>query len=252
MIGIHGSTNSVMTDHPEKQQDSGGTEQEPGAMSHEEWLSLLQHADSLIGEMEQVPHPELKEKIFELLSAIDRIHREPLWRLVRLFKQGVLEKVVEDPPIRTLMELYDLVPAAEREQAAAMPKVYFPNIPIRVVRDAPAAAGTEPAHWVPAPLQRQDLASGECRELTVDGRQVLLCRHIDEFFALETDCCLDGAPLSAATLNGFTLTCPSHANCQYDIRTGIRLAPPGRIASFPVNIDLNGRVLCGFGAGFSS
>jgi hypothetical protein len=42
--------------------------------------------------------------------AIDSVHREAITRLVALFKDGVLEQVIQDPAIRTLMEMYDLLP----------------------------------------------------------------------------------------------------------------------------------------------
>ena len=43
-------------------------------------------------------------------GAIDALHREALHRLVRLFKERVLEQVATDPAIRTLLEMYDLLP----------------------------------------------------------------------------------------------------------------------------------------------
>ena len=67
-------------------------------------------------EMEELPLPEVKDKVFELLAGIDTIHREGLWRLVRLFKEGVLEQVVTDPAIHNLMELYDLLPPEAEEE----------------------------------------------------------------------------------------------------------------------------------------
>lgn len=219
-------------------------------MSDEEWLRLIDRADSLVTEMEQLPVPEMKEKVFELLSAVDQIHREPLWRLVRLFKEGVLEKVIEDLPIRTLMELYDLLPPAEKSPGKTKPggpSVYFPDIPVRVVHEPPPAAGQEPPHWLPAPARWDELASGEVRELIVDGRPVLLCRNSDEIYALESRCCVDRSSLGAAALQEFTLTCPSHPGCQYDIRRGERIDASGRIACYPVSIRQDGRVLLGFG-----
>ena len=86
-----------------------------GFMTNDEWDELLSYVNELIQEMEELPLPDVKDKVFELLAGIDSIHREGLWRLVRLFKEGVLEQVVTDPAIHTLMELYDLLPA-EPEQ----------------------------------------------------------------------------------------------------------------------------------------
>ncbi len=107
-----------------------------GFMTNDEWDECLSYVNELIQEMEELPLPDVKDKVFELLAGIYTIHREGLWRLVRLFKEGVLEQVVTDPAIHTLMELYDLLPAEPKQntvQNADKPKVRFPNIPIKVI-----------------------------------------------------------------------------------------------------------------------
>ena len=82
---------------------SGGASESPqpliGFMSNEEWERLLVQVSAQIGEMEKLPFPEVRDKVFELLAGIDSIHREALRRLVRLFKEGVMEQVVTDPAI---------------------------------------------------------------------------------------------------------------------------------------------------------
>ena len=64
-----------------------------GFMTNEEWDNLLAQVSMQISEMENLPYPEVKEKVFELLAGVDTIHREGLNRLVRLFKEGVFEAV---------------------------------------------------------------------------------------------------------------------------------------------------------------
>jgi Fe-S cluster biogenesis protein NfuA len=60
---------------------------------------------------------------FDMLQAVDRVHREALWRLVAFFQahgQGdLLDHAAQDPIIHTLLLLYDLVPSAERTQVEA-------------------------------------------------------------------------------------------------------------------------------------
>ena len=98
-----------------KQENSDPTDEAPqqllGFMSNEDWDAVLAQIADLLKEVENIPYPGVKEKIFDLLQAIDTVHREPLRRLVHVFKEGVLEMVVTDPAIHTLMELYDLLPA---------------------------------------------------------------------------------------------------------------------------------------------
>ena len=90
-----------------------------GFLSNEAWEALLASLNQRIEQMENLPEVDTRRKVFALLDDIDAVHREALHRLVRLFKEGVLEKVVTDPAIHTLMELYDLLPAAMAEPARA-------------------------------------------------------------------------------------------------------------------------------------
>ena len=77
-----------------------------GFMTNEEWDQLLARADYLVSSLEQIEDSKERRKVFELLNVLDQIHRESLTRLVRLFKDGVMEQIITDPPIRTLMDLY--------------------------------------------------------------------------------------------------------------------------------------------------
>ena len=86
-----------------------------GFMSNDDWDLLLADVNRRIESMEELPAGDVKLQVFELLQGVDAIHREALRRLVRLFKEGVLEKVVSDPAIHTLMELYDLLPLQGEE-----------------------------------------------------------------------------------------------------------------------------------------
>lgn len=220
-----------------------------GFMTNEEWDALLKHVNDQIQEMERVPFPEVKERVFELLAGVDAIHREALRRLVRLFKEGVLEKVVTDPAIHTLMELYDLLPpeprAAGDDERPERPKTRFPNIPVRVIAPSRPAAQPKYPHWVPVLKSPDELPPGSVKEFDIDAHQVLLCRVQDKFFALESHCARDGSSLAQAALSSYTLSCPNHPGCLYDVRQGTRIAGDERIACYPVKIEADNRVLVG-------
>ena len=96
-----------------------------GFMSNDDWDALLARLNGLIQTLEELPSGEVKSAVFETLEGVDALHREALRRLVRLFKEGVLEKVVSDPAIHTLMELYDLLPDEIEEPAAQKQKSYY-------------------------------------------------------------------------------------------------------------------------------
>ena len=214
-----------------------------GFLTNDAWEALLAALNERIERMEALPDGDAKQQVFALLNDIDTMHREALHRLVRLFKEGVLEKVVTDPPIHTLMELYDLLP----EPPVPVPsKPAFPVIPIRALRTAPPPAPLRYPHWLPVLAQREELASGALRDdIALDGLPLLLARRDDQWFALDGSCPVDGASLQGASWSGYTLTCPNHAGCHYDIRNGARIGGGPGLACHPVKSDEQGRVLVG-------
>ncbi len=222
-----------------------------GFLSNDDWDALLAHVNDLIERMENLPAGEVRDRMFELLNGIDTIHREALHRLVRLFAEGVLEKVVSDPAIHTLMELYDLLPPETEalEPVELKRKSAFPTIPIKPVRMNPPAPVRYP-HWVPVPKSESELMPGAVKEIKVEESVVVLCRRDDQVFALESRCARDGASLGQATLTGYTLNCPNHAGCYYDIRQGSPLGGGEKIACYPVKLDADGRLLIGLDMDF--
>jgi nitrite reductase/ring-hydroxylating ferredoxin subunit len=217
-----------------------------GFMPNDDWDALLADLNHRIEQLEALPDAQTRQQVFDLLNGIDTLHREGLSRLVRLFKGGVLEQVVTDPAIHTLMELYDLLPETEA------PKAKFPTIPIRAVATAPPTPLRYP-HWVPVLAHRDELAVGALRDdLDVDGEALLLARRgDDEWYALEAACAVDGASLQGARLSGYTLSCPYHAGCHYDIRSGARIGGGAAVACHPVRIDADARVLVGLDMDFT-
>lgn len=219
-----------------------------GFMPNDEWDALLAELNERIERMEALPDGETKQQVFDLLDGIDTMHREALRRLVRLFKEGVMEQVVTDPAIHTLMELYDLLPEGAAATKPAAPR--FPTIPIRAVPPSAPAPLRYP-HWVPVLSSRDDLLPGSVRDdIVLDGLPLLLARRDDEWFALDAACPVDGASLHGARSSGYTLSCPNHAGCHYDIRNGARVGGGAPIACHPVRIGDDGRVLVGLDMDF--
>ena len=223
-------------------------------MSNDEWDQLLSYVNTMIIEMEQLPLPDVKEEVFKLLAGIDSIHRESIHRLVRLFKEGVLEQVITDPPIRTLMQLYDIVPTTDANEINT-PTGDTPSVPIKFVPSASPSPPPSPIpsplpnqqypHWVPALSHRDELHPGNVIEVLLDDHPVLLCRVEDAFFALASSCAQDGSSMRDATLSKFTLSCPAHSVCLYDVRQGTRIAATDAVVCYPVEITDGGRVMVG-------
>ena len=90
--------------------DGESPQQLVGYRTNDEWNALLAQASEMIERLEQIEDADVRGQIFGAMDGIDAVHRESLHRLVRLFKEGVLEQVVTDPAIRTLMGMYDLLP----------------------------------------------------------------------------------------------------------------------------------------------
>ncbi len=80
----------------------------------------MQRLHDLVEEFENLPFPEVREKAFEMLQAIDYVHRESLGRLIAyIHEQGHPELVLRaahDPTVRALLQLYDFLPSDDREQ----------------------------------------------------------------------------------------------------------------------------------------
>jgi nitrite reductase/ring-hydroxylating ferredoxin subunit len=218
-----------------------------GFRTNEEWDDLLARVDGLVKEIEALPDLETRQRVLDLLQGIDAIHREGLTRLVRLFKEGVLAQVVTDPAIRTLMEFYDLLPQTAGGGQVPDFITGFPP-PSRAkgpISEQRVAERVPTPHWVPVLGNAEVFSSSEIVHRIVEGRDLLLCKVGDEVFALAAACSQDATSLAGGTLNGYTLTCPSHAGCYYDVRGGKRIGATGSLECFSVKIDAGGRILVG-------
>lgn len=218
-----------------------------GYHTNEEWDALLERARERLERVESLDDGATRTAVFELLDDLDSIHREALHRLVRLFKEGVLEQVATDPAIHTLLELYDLLPA---EQHEARP------VPIRFYRknESPIGASTplrEPRsplpHWQPVASAPIEVPVGAILLAGDDATPIALTRVQGVVFAVSSRCAQDGALIDHAQVRHYTLVCPHHQGCYYDVRTGKRLAGEGTLTPFTVRAPEGGPVAVGIG-----
>jgi nitrite reductase/ring-hydroxylating ferredoxin subunit len=81
-----------------------------------------------------------------------------------------------------------------------------------------------------------DLEPGAGAVFKVAGRDVLLLRAEDGFYALDNTCPHAASPIGAATFDGETVTCRHHY-MRFDIRTGVCPDAPSWCAqTYPVRI----------------
>jgi nitrite reductase (NADH) small subunit len=82
-----------------------------------------------------------------------------------------------------------------------------------------------------------EVAPGQCKVVTADGRQFALYNVGGRFYATDNTCLHRGGPLGEGMLEGQIVTCPWHA-WTYDVTTGICPANPNIAATtFPVQVE---------------
>ncbi len=217
-----------------------------GYRTNEEWQALLAQSAALLAALDDIDDEEVRRNVFATLQTVDAVHREALHRLVRLFKEGVLEQVITDPAIHTLMGMYDLLP----EKAPACQKVwdFLGDAEQDVSGAATVAAPEEPPHWSPAPIDRAP-EDGDAMLCQMEEGKVLLVCAEGQHYAFDAACIHHDDAVAGGRLAGFSWICPGGPGCVYDIRNGQRLGG-GSLVCYPVKLDEAGRILIGFGMPF--
>ena len=223
--------------------------------SNEEWQDLVAQTGSLLAALDNIKDEDTKKQVFAALGGIDTLHREALHRLVKLFKEGVLEQVITDPAINTLMGMYDLIPpdansdqpiAQPLEHAAAQSVSFYPTGELPVFSDT--LPSNEPAHWSPAPLAEPpkegtaficEMEEGALLITNIEGRDV----------ALDATCPTHGKQMTNGTLDGLSWICPHGPGCSYDLRNGAKLGGGTGLQCYAIRTD-SGRLMIGFGVPF--
>ncbi len=89
-----------------------------------EFMDIVHHVDALVQMFENHPAPEVREKVMELLQAVDALHRAGLVRLAHFLREqehgALIDQAADDPIIRSLFLLYDLIPPDARLQVEAI------------------------------------------------------------------------------------------------------------------------------------
>ena len=228
-----------------------------GFRTNEEWRDMLAQVAAMLEELERIEDPEASRKMFAALQAVDAVHREALHRLVRLFKEGVLEQVVTDPAIHTLMGMYDLLPAKLAADAGAVDfltreeRAAGPPIPLPGMRPAPAnlALSDPQPHWARIPLDGP-LADGEAVLFEAQEGSVVVARIDNALFAVDATCPSHNAVMAGGALKGYSWICPHGPACVYDIRNGSRLGGGPALVAHPVRTADGGGLQVGFGMAF--
>lgn len=223
-----------------------GEEPQPlvGFRTNAEWEELLAETGDRLAALDEIA-PDARDEVFSALAGIDAIHREAMHRLVRLFKEGVLEQVVTDPAIGTLMGMYDLTPP----ETPGCKKVwdFLPDDAADVDGLSADPIGTPP-HWSPAPLSGP-LADGEHVLCRMEEGTLIFARADEKSFAFTSQCPEHGS-MRGGVLSGFTWACPSGPGCLYDIRNGARMGGGEPLECHTLREE-SSRLMVGFGVPFT-
>ncbi len=234
-----------------------GQSQVPGYSTNEEWNAKLAQVAQLLEALEKIDDAETTRAVFAALQAIDAVHREALHRLVRLFKDGVLEQVITDPAIHTLMGMYDLLPPASpacqkvwdfiSDDASPPASIGVPGQPEEgTLQPDPAAVV---AHWSPVPPGGVP-RDGEATLCHLEEGEILLVAAHGQLYALDAICPQHATSMAAGRLDDHAWICPNGPACVYDIRDGRRTGADVVVACYPLKRDGHGRILLGFGIPF--
>ncbi len=219
-----------------------------GYRTNEEWQDLVAQASAMIAALDDIADEDIKAEVFGALAGIDALHREALHRLVRLFKEGVLEQVVTDPAINTLMGMYDLLPpegtSDDKIVNFAPPASPIPKPPTSV-----NMLGGDPAHWTPAPLP-DALNEGEAYYCKMEEASVLVMAVDGQDYAVNGICPAHVADMTGGKLDGYSWICPHGPGCSYDIRNGAKLGGGVGLICYATKRDSQGKILIGFGIPF--
>jgi len=192
-------------------------------LTEEEFQTIARQLDALIQEFEKLPFPQVREMVFDLLKAVDAVHREGLNRLLGVLQaQGqadLVEQAAEaDPIIRTLLLLYDFLPAEAQPQLENVrPGVNF--IPLDQLLREVDHRSQRPVYKEIARLE--EVSPGTMKGVEVDGFYLLVANVAGDIYAVRGQCPGSMAPLYLGSFSPPVVICPWH-NEAYDVRTGER------------------------------
>lgn len=207
-------------------------------MTDDDFRAMAAQLDALVQEFETLPFPEIREMVFDLLHAVDAIHREALGRLASFLRHegqsDLLERAAEEPIIRLLLLLYDLVP--DEEPLVSGSATFIPLIQIaEVASPAPSSRYKEAAH-------RDDVPVGAMKAVEVDSVSILLFNVAGEVYAVRSQCPGSMAPLQLGSFSAPVLTCPWH-NEAFDVRTGERVDGLSTPTLTPLPVAIDGEII---------
>lgn len=87
-----------------------------------------------------------------------------------------------------------------------------------------------------------EIAPGQSRKVTLDGRELLICNAGGTFYAIENKCPHAGASFEGGRIRGKLISCPLHG-ARFDLSNGKCLGGAYKpVSCFPIRIE-DGQIL---------
>lgn len=193
----------------------------------------------IVAKIESLPDSEIKTLTLELMEHFDHLHRTCVWRLFEVLSElggkGLIDRMVNEPSVKTLFVLYDLIPSQPLAPVETSGQVSAPFDSGFVPLSAVEGLNIEPSWHVV--FEKSDLPPGDLRAVEVDGTPLLLAATEDSVYAYRNTCGGSILPLHLGTLIDGEIHCPWHG-CRYDVTTGAKHgSAEGGLQSFRVGIE---------------
>lgn len=195
---------------------------------------LASETEDMIGQLENLPYPKVKEDIGLLLQNFDLLHREAL---TRLFKEIIINhpelrsKMDGDKAVKLLFSLYDLFQTEIQTGILAQGELYadYPNkYPL----------------WIPVGYVHE-LKDNTAYKYSEEGENLLICKTEGNVYVIKNCCGHTVLPLDGATIDKGFLICPWHG-CDYRLSDGVMVSNPvHRLKKYEVNINEEGQIRIG-------
>ncbi len=200
-----------------------------------DYEQLASQTEDLIAQVNDLPHPKIKDDVHQLLQNFDLLHREAL---TRLFKEIIIHhpelhaKMEGDKSVNLLFSLYDLF---RNDIQNSLTK--------EELLDGLGNAGKYPL-WMPV-NNANTLKENTAYKYAEEGENILICKTAGNVYAIKNRCGNTALPLDGATIENGYLTCPWHG-CTYRLSDGVMESNPlHKLKKYPVTVGEKGEIRIG-------
>ena len=92
---------------------------------------------------------------------------------------------------------------------------------------------------------KSELSEGKQLPVELDGEEILLCQHQNQYYAIANYCSHDRLSLEGGTFENGCIVCPYHV-AEFNLEDGAVMAPPAYegIKTYPIRVDADTLSVC--------